>query len=167
MKEQHMIAYGDYCPSQCKYQHVFIMVVPHHLLEEPLELLAPLRYLYLYLLLKLLLMQCRHVNDVTSSIEPGYRIKRLLALKKSFHCEEVLWALWYRQRCQYQSCYAASEANQEDWVDIFINNAKVHWHHEGWQYLKGQEEGRKCYLRMVGQEFVQVVVACTDRDNGA
>ena len=56
MKEQHVIAYGDNCPGQSEYQHVFVVVVPHHLLEEPLELLAPLRDLYLNLLLKLLLM---------------------------------------------------------------------------------------------------------------
>ena len=56
MKEQHVIADGDNCPGQCEYQHVFIMVITHHLVEEPLELLAPLRDLDLNLLLKLLLM---------------------------------------------------------------------------------------------------------------
>ena len=56
MKEQHVIADGDYCPGQCEYQHMFIMVIPHHLIEEPLELLASLSDLDLNLLLKLLLM---------------------------------------------------------------------------------------------------------------
>ena len=57
MKEQNVIADRDNCPSKCEYQEVPVVVVPHNLIEEPLELIAPLSDLCLYLLLNLLLMK--------------------------------------------------------------------------------------------------------------
>ena len=64
------------------------MIVTHHLVKEPPELILSVMNLKLRLTLYPLIVKTLHIADLTlDSIEPRYIVHCLLAFKKLFCCE--------------------------------------------------------------------------------
>lgn len=69
---------------------LIVMLLHHHLVDEPSKLAFSVMHFNLYLTLKLFRMQSSHITDrrfcsIRYPVEPRYVIDRILAFKEPLH----------------------------------------------------------------------------------
>ena len=86
VEEEQVVVEGDHGPAQHEYEQVQVVVVLHHLPQEPpeLRLLARL-LLLLQLAIRMLLVESAQVHIVRFAVEPGDHVKGVLAVQELVH----------------------------------------------------------------------------------